>query len=805
MSTSGSWGGSSSFSGAGAPVVGQLFAQFKIIGLMGAGGMGAVFRAQDQGSGQEVALKVLRSKGTDGDLQIRFQREGEALGQLNHKNIVKVGTVGVHEGYMYFSMELLEGESLKELLRSSYHDDGSPNLVEVVRIFKSLALALVFCHAEGVVHRDLKPENIIIEEETGRPVLIDFGLVRWIAGSQDGHDLTQSQDVLGTPHYMSPEQLGIFPEKVAITSKTDVWSFGVTLFNALTGKTPFHGETIYNLFTAMVNSEPARSRDYQPDLPTWLDDLCESCLQKNPRARPNMQEIYESLVAGEEQSLAREQANWGRHLLVLGACLLPVILYFALGVREPPSIVVRQKGPLFIKTPTVHIQGRALPIGARVTVNGRKRWRSENNGLFDMDIDLKPGERSVFIEVKSGSLKKSTEVRVILDQTAPEIRIQGMMSKGLVLLKSERLNGQVLDENLIPKVTISGDEYSLDKDGRFSVAVGSPDRVRDIYIGAEDRAGNGTHLKLKVLAASAFRSRQKRILHSRNLWNETDPGMMDIIILKIAKKLGSKFEFIETRSYRCGGQQHRLASFRHRRSGVVFQLLPGGSFQMGRKREDSPHEKRKASNNVFRDAWDWAMLTTPVHKVRIPPFLMARFELTRAQWFNIQGPKRPRPNGDLPMTGVNWNEIQEWLKKAGDGLRLPSESEWEYGCRAGTTTRYPWGQKHDVRYAWLSDPAKKLTRTQEVTKHKDLSNAFGLVDVLGNVWEWCQDDFEVNYKGHSHDHKSLQSRAGLNNKVIRSFSYLTEWRFAQSAERMRAHPSKSFHDLGFRLALSLPR
>lgn len=807
MSTSGSGSSPSSFPGSSGPVVGQDFAQFHILDTIGAGGMGAVFRAFDRESGSEVALKILRSAKSDAKLRIRFEREAEALRQLDHKNIVKVGSSGVEGEICFFSMELLRGQSLQQqLITTLRDDDGQPQLSDILSIFSDVASALSYAHSKRLAHRDIKPENIVIEEGSQRPVLVDFGLIRKTDGG--GEQLTQSSEILGTPHYMSPEQVGIFPEKKPITVKTDVWSFGVTLFNALTGKTPYSGETTYNIFTAMVQSEPKRLSDFDPSLPIWLEELCADCLQKDPDKRPDMAELVERLNEGREE-LESQSSPWARRALsafTLFAVLLPLGLYFWLAQKEELRLKLAHSGPLYVNKKIVAVKGWASPLGSKLTFNGREPWRVEKAGPFEKEVTLRDGEPSLEVTLQYGSQRVSQSVPIVFDTTPPQLTLSNTLGTKLRILKSRVLRGAVRDKNLVLKMRVGGETVELSPGGQFSIEIGSLKKMAVVEFRMVDKAGNIAIERVNLISSAAFRAVQKRLLSSRKQWSEADPVLTDLVIAKMSRRLSKNFEYLQTRLFQCGKLSHRIALFRHKKTGIEFCLLPGGTYIMGRKKEDSPFGKKMTSKDVFQDSWDFALLPTPPHRVRIPPLLISRFEVSRAQWLAAKGEELDSAKinqKNHPMQDVSWEAVKAWLKDIGEGFRLPSESEWEYACRAGSTTKYYWGDVFDSRYALVRD-SKDTPGLEDISAREKFANAFGLVNMIGGVWEWCEDHFEVNYLRHPHNERPMLNVSGLNNKVIRGHSNTSFYTVAQTAERMRAHPEKSFFDVGFRVAVSLP-
>ena len=173
--------------------------QFEIMRLLGRGGMGAVYLAREYSLDRLVAIKVLLSEATTGDSGERFKREARTAAKLTHPNIVPLHAFGEAEGMMYFVMGFVQGETLKGKLERRGRIDPD----ETRRILRDIAGALHYAHEQGVVHRDVKPDNILIEDESGKPLLTDFGIARSVTS---GETLTQIGTTLGTPHYMSPEQ-----------------------------------------------------------------------------------------------------------------------------------------------------------------------------------------------------------------------------------------------------------------------------------------------------------------------------------------------------------------------------------------------------------------------------------------------------------------------------------------------------------------------------------------------------------------------------------------------------------------------
>jgi len=264
--------------------------RYEILGELGRGGMGAVYRARDLRLDREVALKVLFFHERVGEDEVRrFEQEARAAGALRHPGIVQVYDVGEFDGKPFFTMERVGGEDLAhELARGTL----APR--EAVEIVLQVAEALDHAHGHGVLHRDVKPRNVLIERGPAglRVRLADFGLAKFLehdvhmpaepARESSLRTLTRTGELVGTPAYMSPEQV----RAGAVDARTDLYSLGATLYEMLTGADPFHdAPTLSDLLARIRDEDPVPPRRIVPDLDADLETICLTCLQKEPRLR----------------------------------------------------------------------------------------------------------------------------------------------------------------------------------------------------------------------------------------------------------------------------------------------------------------------------------------------------------------------------------------------------------------------------------------------------------------------------------------------------------------------------------------
>ncbi len=272
---------------------GQVFAdRYEVLGTLGKGGMGVVYRARDRQLDEVVALKLLRPEAlaSDPTLLERFKQEIKLARRITHRNVLRTHDFGETAGVPYISMEYLEGVTLKDLVRNR----GALPLGVGLSIAKQMCHGLGAAHAGGVVHRDIKPQNMLILPETAELKIMDFGISRVSSVDAEGSGLTTAGTVMGTPDYMPPEQAQGRPADF----RSDLYSLSVVLFEIFTGKLPFKGETPMAVVVAHIQQAPPRPRGVNPKLPAELEAAILKGLEKDPARRwQTADEILEALSA----------------------------------------------------------------------------------------------------------------------------------------------------------------------------------------------------------------------------------------------------------------------------------------------------------------------------------------------------------------------------------------------------------------------------------------------------------------------------------------------------------------------------
>jgi beta-lactam-binding protein with PASTA domain/tRNA A-37 threonylcarbamoyl transferase component Bud32 len=262
--------------------------RYKVLHRLGSGGMAEVYCAQDLQLGRKVALKILyRRFAEDGEFVERFRREASSAAGLQHQHVVAVYDRGEYDGTYYIAMEYLEGRSLKTIVQQEAPLDPDRAIDLIIQVLR----AARFAHRRGIIHRDLKPHNVIVDAED-RAKVTDFGIAR--AGASD---MTQTGSIMGTAQYLSPEQA----QGQSVSAASDIYSIGIMLYELLTGRVPFEGESAVTIALKQVNERPERPSAYNPAVTPALEEAVMRALEKDPARRyPDADAFIAALQAARE-------------------------------------------------------------------------------------------------------------------------------------------------------------------------------------------------------------------------------------------------------------------------------------------------------------------------------------------------------------------------------------------------------------------------------------------------------------------------------------------------------------------------
>ena len=368
-------------------MIGRSIGNYKIVRVLGEGGMGTVYLAEHPMIGKRVAVKMLRPDlGTDPGLVSRFFQEAKAVNEIRHPNIVDISDFGhTEDGIVYFVMELMEGKSLRDRIS----EEGPMPIDLAVTFARQVIDALAAAHRVGIVHRDLKPDNIFLVTDTQVPggfrsKLFDFGVAKLLGDKQKqvGHK-TIDGAVVGTPFYMSPEQ-ALCQD---VGAAADIYAMGVVMYEMMTGTVPFRSEQLVILLNAILKQPAPPPSRIRREIPPWLDRLILRCLEKDPEARPRTMEEVSAILSAGSAELSGGEAALGANMMAtmlapVGLTPAPVAVgpmgtartqvpRQATAVREPAAAQPAQPGK----------PGSSTSLPRQTMVRGGTARPSESVGL----------------------------------------------------------------------------------------------------------------------------------------------------------------------------------------------------------------------------------------------------------------------------------------------------------------------------------------------------------------------------------------------------------------------------------------
>lgn len=942
------------------------FQHYEALGQPNWGGMGVVQRAWDRVSSTEVGIKILLADVN----QERFQREIEALMALDHPNIVEILESGTVNHCPFFIMTWHSGKSLDRFLDDAH---GGEKLDEFWfrRFFQSLAETLNYCHEKGVIHRDLKPQNILVDAR-GEPILIDFGLVKankeseeeWVVGQPT---LTKSGEIVGTPAYMSPEQLDTSGQWGPVSEASDVWGFGATLYFALTGCSPFQTESLTELYYKALNTTPVPISELNPEVSKSLANVARLCLVRDQKDRLTLPTIVKQL---DLNGYSEPRFSATAVLVALSVFIVLSLIFFLIPPLSEDPVVISSLGPVpkLTNEKAVKVTGHLSEPFATIIIDGQT-VQAGGTGYFEAVVDLHEGTNRICFSIpESDEMDAFQAVELICDRQSPEFAVLLPQSpEGVYLCSSDYLfKGQLIDKY---PMSVSFNEKSIatNERGDFLIQLSQSETVQSFTLRGLDKAGNQVELPVKVQESESYqraleekRARKRRIDIERKAkesrsankaptideyplvrdfsdsinrqradyrslfhdardaatmaplldiddWENCSRSKQEASISWVGKRIKNRFEFIGGRNYQCGTTRCYIGRFRHKRSGLILHLLPGGkrvkrwferpdraynlqvlsllgseNFSQsvlryalitnaagGGFRENlieaaQLHEKIPGFDELLkqykknpwgrfkgygakRDVFDaivdffykdpaqlqWLkQFLENLHKSVIsrekffftgeytPPFLIGQNEVTQAIFTQFgEGAKileklelRTGRGPQYPIYKISHSQAIQWLKANDELLRLPTELEWSHAYKGGAQSEFFWGNEKDKskNHVWSFGQSAGMT-VHAVTEHSTNGNSFGLIDMAGNVGEWCANSWDIYSKRAKELKLQITGQPTAVNTVETYFkepfmggSIFHHWRFCHPKFSQYDSQDSSWRPRGFRVAYSIP-
>ncbi len=768
------------------------------------GGMGVILRVWDRDLARHLAMKVSLSPAERGSEALaggasrqlgRFLAEAKITGQLDHPGVVSVHDLGVDEdGRCYFTMQLVRGVDLRAVLRQRAAGDTSWPLERLLGVMQKVCDAVGYAHAKGVIHRDLKPANIMVGR-FGEVFVMDWGLARapgepevrdlrlrvdsersdevQVRGAEGSNSpvLTMDGHVVGTPAYLSPEQAQGRVDELG--PRSDVYSLGATLYHLICGTPPYvpPGEELaaQRVLLLALQGPPRPVEELCPRIAPELAAICARAMARDPLDRyASAEELGEDLRAfleGRAVAAFGGGPLWGlrkwirRNAALSAALAVAVVLAVSFGANE--ALELAQENRALLSEGVEARAGERLAIAEREVMDETSAELARN---------LRSSDEVLLEELRRAALE--------LPSPGPDAT-----ARHEAWLRSARsLAGRLeLHRSTHEELSLAGVEpWELQPLERLVAALGEFCAAGGLLPWVEERTRLASSLEERTVSGLEARARWAAAAESARASGRY--GGLALVPQLGLLPLGSDpasglEEFAVIGSGSLPRRTSDGALELEPESAIVLVLVPRHSFLMGAQSSDT------ASPNYDPAA---EASEAPVHQVELAPYFIAKHELSGAQWRRLGGMPPSSPQAlELPATSLSWDEADARLR--GLGLRLPSEARWEAAARAGTST--PWWSGSDA--ASLAGLAQ-LDSSSATSVHAGGANAFGLVQTLGNVSEWCE--------GAPRTYSSAADAPANGKRVFRGGSFRGTAADARCADRFAADRELTSPTVGVRPA-----
>lgn len=740
--------------------------RYEIIRQLGRGGMAVVFLARDKRLEREVAVKLLPPElSYDESFSERFLREARISAQLFHPNIIQIFDVDTVDGFSYYTMAYIEGVSLAQIIRQG----GAISPKVIARLGIQVCFALQHAHEKGVVHRDIKPENILINKKR-QPVVVDFGIAKAMRDSK----LSQPGMFIGTPLYMSPEQI----RGEELDGRSDIYSLGCLFYEMATGRPPFAGLEHTALLYNQVHVTPPSPETLNSGIPAPLAGIIMRALAKQPAGRPQsaaeigrmLHEAFFADGAGESPPLAPSKSGPVKKTPVpsppSGRSLSDDLPSRAEETRIVPAVIPAAAAG------GASGDGRTMMVSreeqSRETMSpgsssgGRKRSGTGAAialgvlGVMALALGGTLVFRQLFPAGESPRVENAAVPAPIPENVTEQVEPSSPQSEEAILPSS---GGDVSSPVNPPETSPS--RVSVPAPSAVPPGVVSGRTAPAPVPASSRREAGGTPASTGTAQPASPKGEQVASRTIPQQRPETPSAPPPVVQPEAAPKLSAR---------------------------IVWLRIMGGTFTMGDTAGDLPE------------------VCGPPHAVVVSPFEMSRDEVTVEQYtvfLQATGHAAPpewdaqRERPGRPVVYVSWYDAAAFAKWA--GARLPTEAEWEYAAMGGLENpKFPWGDESAAGRANFRHPMeggagwkKYLVNTGEFPP-----NRYGLNDMAGNVWEWCA-DWDGSYS--ASNASNPRGSASGSRKVVRGGGWNSSEKALRVAMRGANDPASGAPHVGFRI------
>jgi formylglycine-generating enzyme required for sulfatase activity/serine/threonine protein kinase len=790
-----------------------LFPGYVLELMIATGGMGAVYRAVQKSLDRTVAIKILpREFSKNAAFCAGFEAEAKAMAHLNHPNLIGVYDFGEVDGMLFIIMEYVPGKSLFHSAHGIAIDPG-----EVIRLVTGICNGLAHAHKNGIIHRDIKPSNILLDLNA-QPKIGDFGLAHPIEG-----EISRGGEVFGTPHYTAPE---VVHAPQSVDHRADIFSVGVILHELLTGRLP--------------GDDPQPASGIVPCDPRF-DSIIRRATDPRPKYRfTNVHEITKDLHAiassagprelvrpsrvvppqpapGRTQASPPQQKASNHKGIIMGvlAIVLGIVTYSLYSNQQKARQIVHTPPPPVAPIPVaVPKLPPAAPIPA-VVAKPKPEPPREPLPKPEPKPEPPPVQNPVpppgtalasqpKIDV-SAAITQPREITQDKPEPAPVPELETLQKEYASRIKAAdapyRAVVAELDKKYIARLEL--EREAAQQAGKLDEALAIDEEKKAISSGNgvpdwDDDKTPGVLRKMRATYRAEIVKLEPtrenylkplRVDHARQLdalvLRLTQGGKLKeaMIVRQIRKDLPT----VSTAASLSSSAGKVMSAKLPGGVGMKFCYCPPGGFMMG-----SPPDERGSGSHEDQ-----------VNVKLSKGFWMAQTECTQAQWVAVMGGNPSGFIGDnLPVEKVSWNDVRKFITKLNDAKTLPagwksalpSEAQWEYACRAGTKTAFSFGDTLDAKQANIGNA---LGKTGAVASYP--ANAWGLYDMHGNVWEWCEDWHDRYPSGARTDPIGPDNGS---HRVNRGGAWDDGGTTCRSDMRDRGAPDARHSSMGFRLVLT---